>query len=743
QGAILCEGVETQNDCLHMKNLGCKIAQGYSFSRPLAVPAFEQMFRERDGYFELPWEEQDGNIVFAPEHINIEILPESQIRSITQSFVHIMPYGIAGFDEKTKKILFATKSFFELTGYSREELVKMHQSRWDHCLHATYTVSIEDEEIQRRFDSGQTIHMEYYLCRKDQNQAYVSMDCGRVASPEWGSYVLCSFFDQTEEKATKSQVDEYQRQVELEREHADQRMQTVIDIMGVSINEYDFHTGMMHMPPKNHSIGMELLGKVELSLHEFMQEGLIHPDYRDAYLDLYKKMETEDEVYFEYPYRISDGTYHWVSFTAKVAIREHGKPMRYIGVTRLIENPKQEEAAQTEKEPADQGESFFKNKWMSWKKPLLIWLISIFMICGLISIIFMRYQCNLEAEFHQLAESVNAAQGHQWTEYANTILRDTVQSSVLLIIITILAGLAVFYLYTLQKKELSMAGEQYAVLSEFSDTVLFQYLYSTDTLEITPNAKERFELHTLQKKEYLRDQKPALNFYPNDWLLIKEAFDHPLPPNETRTIKGRIKGKSGHYLWCSLQIRYLYENHEVVIAVGKITDINSQEELQERLIRRANIDSLTQIYNKSTVEHQISEFLKQRKCGYLIMMDMDNFKQINDTYGHVVGDQALLNLGKILKEIFRSEDAVGRIGGDEFIAFLPDLDQRDIAEKRMQQILDRLEEISAEMGIAIALSMGVASFPHDGTSYQELYAAADEAMYQTKSNGKRGYHFKE
>ncbi|MEG0215394.1 MAG: PAS domain-containing protein, partial [Hungatella sp.] len=73
-----------------------------------------------------------------------------------------------------------------------------------------------------------------------------------------------------------------------------------------------------------------------LSLHEFMQEGLIHPDYRDAYLDLYKKMETEDEVYFEYPYRISDGTYHWVSFTAKVAIREHGKPMRYIGVTRLI-----------------------------------------------------------------------------------------------------------------------------------------------------------------------------------------------------------------------------------------------------------------------------------------------------------------------------------------------------------------------------------------------------------------------
>ncbi|MEG2700565.1 MAG: hypothetical protein RR995_05205, partial [Hungatella sp.] len=78
-------------------------------------------------------------------------------------------------------------------------------------------------------------------------------------------------------------------------------------------------------------------------------------------------METEDEVYFEYPYRISDGTYHWVSFTAKVAIREHGKPMRYIGVTRLIENPKQEEAAQTEKEPADQGESFFKNKWMSWK----------------------------------------------------------------------------------------------------------------------------------------------------------------------------------------------------------------------------------------------------------------------------------------------------------------------------------------------------------------------------------------
>lgn len=185
-----------------------------------------------------------------------------------------------------------------------------------------------------------------------------------------------------------------------------------------------------------------------------------------------------------------------------------------------------------------------------------------------------------------------------------------------------------------------------------------------------------------------------------------------------------------------------------VIGVGVITFfilIFQRTSMKQKKMREiASRDGLTQLYNKAGTEQRIKEWLhsdRSKAGAVLMMMDVDYFKQINDTYGHAVGDRVLYKVGHLLKSSFRENDIVGRIGGDEFLIFMEGITSEEFAVRRMENLQQYLRELPIEEleEHTLTCSMGAAFMPKDGTTFGELYKHADEALYTTKRSGRDGF----
>lgn len=163
---------------------------------------------------------------------------------------------------------------------------------------------------------------------------------------------------------------------------------------------------------------------------------------------------------------------------------------------------------------------------------------------------------------------------------------------------------------------------------------------------------------------------------------------------------------------------------------------NSRE--NKYLIHLSEIDPLTSVFNKETTQKLIDQKLKNHEHFCFLILDVDDFKSVNDNYGHAVGDKVLKNLSDLFKNHFRQTDIVGRIGGDEFIILIED---EHIAEPRIQSLLKKVNELKIEelQDFKLSISVGMAFAPSNGTTFMELYRHADHALYQTKRTGKNNY----
>lgn len=163
---------------------------------------------------------------------------------------------------------------------------------------------------------------------------------------------------------------------------------------------------------------------------------------------------------------------------------------------------------------------------------------------------------------------------------------------------------------------------------------------------------------------------------------------------------------------------------------------NSRE--NKYLIHLSEIDPLTSVFNKETTQKLIDQKLKNHEHFCFLILDVDDFKSVNDNYGHAVGDKVLKNLSDLFKNHFRQTDIVGRIGGDEFIILIED---EHIAESRIQSLLKKVNTLKIEelQDFKLSISVGMAFAPSNGTTFMELYRHADHALYQTKRTGKNDY----
>ena len=179
-----------------------------------------------------------------------------------------------------------------------------------------------------------------------------------------------------------------------------------------------------------------------------------------------------------------------------------------------------------------------------------------------------------------------------------------------------------------------------------------------------------------------------------------------------------------------------------LVAIGfAIYTATKSRERGRKLEDKADMDLLTELTNKAATERMISDYIDSHPNGHgvLFILDIDNFKKVNDTMGHAFGDTLLKTLGKEIRTEFRVTDIVGRTGGDEFMIFLKDINDDLIVEREANRITRFFHDFKAGgdyVKYSATASIGCAIYPSDGATFKDLYVSADQALYRAKKRGK-------
>lgn len=236
-------------------------------------------------------------------------------------------------------------------------------------------------------------------------------------------------------------------------------------------------------------------------------------------------------------------------------------------------------------------------------------------------------------------------------------------------------------------------------------------------------------------------------FHPEDVEIAEKAKKQHfegLTPNFSYEV--RIKTKNGEYLWFLVKGKAIKdEANNVIRMAGSITNINSKK-INEQMIRKlAYYDLLTGLPNKlvlkESTDHAIQEALKNGESGILVLIDIDNFKLLNDSYGHYYGDLLLIELSNMLISIFDSPCMVSRTGGDEFAVLIPSVNSEELIKECIDKIMSVFSKTFHvdDNVFYITASMGIALFPDDSKDFDVLLKNADTAMNYAKKMGKSNY----
>ncbi len=288
--------------------------------------------------------------------------------------------------------------------------------------------------------------------------------------------------------------------------------------------------------------------------------------------------------------------------------------------------------------------------------------------------------------------------------------------------------------------------QRYALLSKISGEILFTYEAESDTTEFTEKYHEVFGGPTRIRhvgETFLREGKIS----ESDLQRVSEAYLSLTQESPTRRLDIQMVPADGSPVWLELYLQAIWDSDNgnlLTGCYGKLTSIHQLKQETLRWKEQATHDYLTGLCNRQGFEAAVQAALRDRtENGFaLVFMDIDHFKQVNDTQGHLTGDSLLRETGKLLRSMLRSTDLVARIGGDEFTALLNNLSRRDILCRKAEELRTAFrEKLEPKYHCNISCSIGIAVCPEDGTVYSELLRKADMALYDVKERGGNGYAF--
>lgn len=297
------------------------------------------------------------------------------------------------------------------------------------------------------------------------------------------------------------------------------------------------------------------------------------------------------------------------------------------------------------------------------------------------------------------------------------------------------------------EEELALQQERLNILRETIKEHIFDYNSRTDVFSI------RIDNSVYQRKEILvKDFMETYGFdkiYDADREVLKEILTAARNKPLTDTVDFRssfLEGNNSDYQWYRATISSVRgADGYVSRVVGRIVNIDTEKKKELELRLKADKDALTGLYNKSTaitlMTDAIANCITEGQQAAMIMIDLDHFKSVNDTFGHAAGDMILEEAGQKLNATFKGRDIVGRMGGDEFLVFMTDIKGVEDAvgiSAKLNSLLTRPVK-NSQGDVTVTASIGISILGDNGTDYKTLFGNADRALYITKENGRNGY----
>lgn len=301
-----------------------------------------------------------------------------------------------------------------------------------------------------------------------------------------------------------------------------------------------------------------------------------------------------------------------------------------------------------------------------------------------------------------------------------------------------------------QQEELRLSLERHKVIMDQATDIIFEWDIVCGILEFSANWKKRFGYEVIDTR--ISGKIPLLrNIHKKELPVFIKLMRDTLAGVPYSEGEFRIRDQAGRYYWSRVRATTQYNAEgQPIKAVGVIADIHEEKKQKQELMLQAQYDVLTGIYNKATINELVEQRMQEvYSCGdsvldyhALLIIDVDYFKSVNDNYGHLCGDSVLSDVAAALKGNVRNSDMVGRIGGDEFLVYLPEVPCEATVKSKVEQMMQALSCIHPEPNEPpITCSIGVSVMLRNENNYEALYQAADRALYRQKNSGRNGFTF--
>lgn len=299
---------------------------------------------------------------------------------------------------------------------------------------------------------------------------------------------------------------------------------------------------------------------------------------------------------------------------------------------------------------------------------------------------------------------------------------------------------------SLSERTITLLEEErtkYQFLAALSNEIIVDYDVLEDVVTFSEKGTSELDL-PLSIQDFSQNTERVKAIQKKALYELWEAVKKSNPANPIIQEQYLLRLPGGESAWYEIILRSMWTRDitpRLKGVIGKIVNINDQMIETKRLENLAARDSLTNLYNRAAAQQLIEQYLKNcgKQIGAYIFLDVDNFKEINDANGHVFGDGVLRHVAEIITDNVRSGDVAARIGGDEFVVFLKNIDSRELVEKQAQRIYNAFAKQSEDH--VFSVSMGIAMYPEDGRGFEELTDHADRALLEAKRAGKNACVF--
>lgn len=242
------------------------------------------------------------------------------------------------------------------------------------------------------------------------------------------------------------------------------------------------------------------------------------------------------------------------------------------------------------------------------------------------------------------------------------------------------------------------------------------------------------------REEFEKSYTNALQIvYPEDRESVRKKVKEQLQMGDYYEIEYRLQKWNSNVIWVLERGSKRRDEDGKEVLVCSFLDVSQHKKRQRQLVLETKVDPLTCVFNRRGAREEISRKLNRdctMGCSALLLLDLDNFKQINDCYGHIEGDHVLCEIAQLLRGNFRKDDVISRLGGDEFSVFVSGMRSVHEVKKRALSICKTIKEHFSQKGKKVTVSIGIAPVTVGQCGFDTLYLAADKALYCAKEKGK-------